>query len=181
MNKDAAENADSSDWFDCNVTSVAVDASSIVKNPYDTSCLVASLQGSEAVCRGTTDEEDQACSWCVMPGSQTGLCLTSDQAAIAAQTGADCSSDQGVGQVDDPYDTSCLAASLQADEATCEATTDEDGQACEWCALNDGQVNLCLTSEQAAIAEQIGADCNEEVVEEDPYDTSCLAASLQTG
>ena len=154
----------------------------VEEDPYDTSCLAASLQQDEATCEATTDEDGQACEWCALNDGQTNLCLTAEQAAIAEQIGADCGPNTGEVVKEDPYDTSCLAASLQQDEATCEATTDEDGQACEWCILNDGQVNLCLTAEQAGIAEQIGADCDpstEETVKEDPYDTSCLAASLQ--
>merc|ERR1712137_1150721 len=112
MNKDAAEQADSSDWFDCNVTSVIMDESNEVESPFDTSCLAASLQGAEAACKATTDQDGQACDWCIMPGGHSNICLTSDQAAIAAQSGADCGSGLVKSTMEDPYDPSCLVASL---------------------------------------------------------------------
>jgi len=82
-----------------------------------------------------------------------------------------------------------LIATLQGDESTCSSTKDQDGQACEWCALSS--INICVTAEQAELAEQVGADCKTpakievealEDVEEanlvSPYDTTCLMASL---
>jgi hypothetical protein len=156
----------------------------LIEDPYDTSCLAASLQGDEATCEATVDPNGEACEWCSV--ASVNLCLTSDQAEIAEQVGGDCSGPdkfEGEELIGDPYDTSCLAASLQGDESTCEATVDPNGEACEWCSV--ASVNLCLTSDQAEIAEQVGGDCSspgafkgEELIE-DPYDTSCLAASLQ--
>jgi hypothetical protein len=155
MDKEAAESASKSDWFDCKMSALSL------RDPYDTSCLAASLQGDEATCEATQGQDGQACEWCSV--SSVNFCLTQDQAEIAEQLGGDCA-ETGVvedkGQISDPYDTSCLAASLQGDETTCEATLDQDGQVCEWCSVSS--VNLCLTQDQAEIAEQLGGNCSDE-------------------
>jgi hypothetical protein len=175
---------DCSGASDNTVESKESSTSASLKDPFDTACLAASLSGDEAACKATMDSAGQPCEWCALSGGKANVCLNTDQASIAQQTGADCSTETIASEIkeQDPYDTSCLAASLQGDEASCAATTDADGQACEWCSLQSGQVNLCLTAEQAGMAEQIGADCKgagEEVEAQDPYDTSCLASSLQ--
>jgi len=160
LDKEAAESASESDWFDCKTSHADHVEQVSEEDPYDPSCLAASLQGDEATCEATLDQNGDACEWCTVASSN--LCLTSDQAEIAEQIGADCSSPDDADSdkelsSEDPYDPSCLAASLQGDEATCEATLDQNGDACEWCTVASS--NLCLTSDQAEIAEQIGADC----------------------
>ena len=147
--------------FDCDE---GIKSSVEVQDPWDTSCLAASLQGDEATCEATVDQDGQACQWCALQGGQGNLCLSSEQAAIAEQVGVDCGDDM-VDVVEDPFDASCLAASLQGDEATCKATVDQDGQACVWCELSGGQGDLCLNSEQSAIAEQIGAECDSSIAQ----------------
>jgi hypothetical protein len=117
------------------------------------------MQGDESSCKATLDQNGEACEWCVV--SSVNLCLTSDQAEIAEQLGGDCG--DGVETEDDefvsdPYDTSCLAASMQGDESPCKATLDLNGEACEWCVVSS--VNLCLTSDQVKMAEQLGGSCN---------------------
>jgi uncharacterized membrane protein len=127
-----------------------------VEDPYDASCLVASMQGGdEATCEATVDQDGQACEWCSL--ASYNLCVTSDQAETVEQLGADCGSGAVQMAAADPYDTSCLVVSMQGDGATCGATVDQDGQACEWCSL--ASYNLCVTSDQAEIVEQLGADC----------------------
>jgi hypothetical protein len=83
--------------------------------------------------------------------------------------------------VADPYDPSCIAVTLQGDESTCKATKDTDGNTCEWCAI--GTTELCLNEEQATLAEQVGASCNDSEQDNnkfvDPYDPSCIAVTLQ--
>jgi hypothetical protein len=88
----------------------------------------------------------------------------------------------------DPYDPSCLAAFLQDPSPDgCTAAVDADGQACEFCSFQDS-IDVCLTAEQAEMAEQFGIACDavnaaEETdatdVLSDPYDPSCALAYLQ--
>ena len=177
MNEDQAAIAEQA-GFDCdNGIEKKVDLS----DPFDTSCLAASLQGDEATCQATVDQDGQACQWCALQGGQGNLCLNGEQAAIAEQIGVDCGDHSSHNTIEDPFDTSCLVASLQNDKATCESTVDQDGGKCKWCALSDEQGNLCLNEEQAEIAEQLGVDCDDNtiVAVRDPFDTTCLAATLQ--
>ena len=172
MDSKAAEAASKSDWFDCKTPSF------FSSDPYDTSCLAASLQGDAASCEATLDANGGTCEWCTV--GSTSLCLDADQAEIAEQIGGDCNSPPAVEAIGDPYDTACLAASMEGDEATCEATVDQNGEACAWCTV--GSTDLCLNPDQADIAKQIGGDCKVPPgvkAISDPYDTSCLAASLQ--
>lgn len=145
------------------------DCSSGVKDPYDPSCLMASLSGDEATCESTVDADGNACEWCSV--NSVNLCLNNEQAEIAEQLGGECSTGE---QMKDALDTACLQASLQGDESSCEAVTDADGNACKWCSV--ASINLCLSNEQADVAELLGGDCSAGL--EDPYDTSCLQASL---
>jgi hypothetical protein len=87
--------------------------------------------------------------------------------------------------VADPYDPSCIVVTLQGDESTCKATVDTDGNACEWCSI--GTAELCLNEEQATLAEQVGATCNNNEAANiynnknhnlEPYDPSCIAVTL---
>merc|ERR1712226_1468928 len=58
-----------------------------------------------------------------------------------------------------PYDISCIVTTLSgADKDTCESTKDQDGEACVYCEASADQ-GLCLTEEQAQIAEQAGIQC----------------------
>ena len=155
-------------------------AAADVIDPYDPSCLAASLSGDEATCASTVDADGNGCEWCNV--NSVNLCLNTEQAEMVEQIGGQCShamESEDEEEADDPYDPSCLQASLQGDEASCEAATDADGNKCEWCAVSG--VNLCLTSEQAQAAELVGGQCSSEgnAVVTDPYDTSCLQASLQ--
>jgi hypothetical protein len=146
-----------------------------VEDPYDTSCLMATLTGDEAACEATVDEDGNGCEWCSVNSME--FCLTVEQAEIAQQVGGACSA--GIVtelELEDPYDPTCLQASLSGDAATCQDTSDSEGNACEWCTM--GSSNLCLDSEQAEMLEQFGGDCSAVEEVEDPYDTSCLMATL---
>jgi hypothetical protein len=179
MNNETAQSVSKYDFYDCHMSfeeeEHAVEA---LEDPYDTACIMASMQGDESTCEATVDSDGQPCEWCII--SSAGLCLDADQAEIAGQFGADCSTEKEAAVLEDPYDPACIQASLQGDESICEATVDSDGNACEWCMIST--VGLCLNGDQADMAEQFGAACNtpEEIVEvKDPYDTACIMASMQ--
>jgi len=145
------------------------DCSTGVKDPYDPSCLMASLSGDEATCESTVDAEGNACEWCSV--NSVNLCLNGEQAQIAEQLGGECSSGRGM---EDLLDSTCLQVSIQGDEAACNAAVDAEGQICEWCSV--ASINLCLTNDQADAVELLGGDCSAGL--DDPYDTSCLQASV---
>ncbi|KAG7337313.1 hypothetical protein IV203_030142 [Nitzschia inconspicua] len=133
----------------------------------------------------STNCTSHGCAWCDTNGG-FGICMNKDAAATASTSDwFDCKMptlmlDQ-VQQIADPYDPSCIAVTLQGDESTCKATVDTDGNACEWCSI--GTTELCLNEEQAALAEQVGASCNAQEINNhnfmDPYDPSCVAVTLQ--
>jgi hypothetical protein len=181
MNSETAQSVSNYDFYDCHMSfEVEEVIEKVVKDPSDTACIMASLQGDASTCEATVDSDGQPCEWCTM--SSTGLCLNADQADMADQFGADCSAEKKAAVLEDPYDPTCIQASLQEDESICEATVDSDGAACEWCMISGSPTGLCLNGDQADMAEQFGADCNtaEEIEEvEDPSDTACIMASLQ--
>jgi hypothetical protein len=164
-----------------------------IQNPYDPSCLLAYLEdSSESTCTSTVDADGNACEYCTLQ-DQLNMCLTSEQATMGEQFGVSCNqaalpinNHLPTSVHDDPYDTSCLLAYLQdPSKDGCLAAIDEDSNPCEFCSLQ-GAVDLCLTAEQAAMGEQLGITCDTVVVdtvlmtvEDDPYDSSCLLAYLQ--
>eukprot|EP00934_Nitzschia_sp_Nitz4_P006392 Nitzschia sp. Nitz4//scaffold12_size214221//24729//26315//NITZ4_001480-RA/size214221-snap-gene-0.107-mRNA-1//-1//CDS//3329534960//6382//frame0 len=174
LDTEAAEKAAESDWFQCATEDAhhMTDMLVSLQDPTDLTCLSATLEGDEAACESTVDAEGNACNWCLVAGAD--LCLNSEQAQIAEQFGGSC--DTEATQLADPSDSSCLMATLEGDESACESTLDADGTPCEWCMVSS--VNLCLTSEQAEIAEQFGGSCATHQELEDPTDTSCLMATL---
>jgi len=109
----------------------------------------------------------------------------SDINAITANTvttyPSPCSWDEEESELEDPTDTACLMTTLQQDESTCTSTTDSEGNACSWCAVDN--FDLCLNADQATLAEQLGGACDEHRAEEDkvmdPADTTCIVATLQ--
>jgi hypothetical protein len=178
MNSETAESVSKYDFYDCHMSFEEEEAVAALEDPYDTACIMASMQGDESTCDATVDSDGQPCEWCIV--SSSGLCLNADQAELAEQFGASCKADTQAAVLEDPYDPTCVQASLQGDESICEATADSDGNACEWCMISN--TGICLNADQADMAEQFGADCNmaEEIEEvEDPYDTACLMASMQ--
>jgi len=166
LSKAAAEKVDKYDWFQC-TTEMPFGG---VSDPYDPKCLQVTLQGDEATCESTTATDGNHCEWCNV--ASANLCLSREQAEIAKQFGGDCSAG-----IKDPYDPSCLVASLSGDEAACESTVDSDGNACEWCSVNS--VNLCLNAEQAEVAEQLGGQCSTGHEIKDKLDATCLQVTLQ--
>jgi hypothetical protein len=189
----SAEQAEYAAQVGAQCDSDAKSESSSVSDPYDTTCLQASMQEDEQACEATVAADGTPCAWCVISG--VGLCLDQEQAAMAGQFGGECA-DKALPQLDldpewletqneakadavaDPYDPTCLQASLEGDESTCEATVDGEGNPCEFCQLSS--VGLCLNMEQAAMAAQFGAECVEPNKDEikDIYDPACLAAGM---
>ena len=121
-----------------------------LEDPFDSSCLQATVD--KASCDAATDGEGNQCEFCNIAG--VSVCLTAEQAEAAQLMGGGCSA----AGVLDPYDPSCLQASLEGDESSCDATVDSEGKACEWCSV--ASVQLCLTSEQAEAAEVLGGTCS---------------------
>jgi hypothetical protein len=166
MDKDAAADAAKGDWFTCKMP-----WSSSLGDPFDTSCIAATKEGSESACSQTLDADGFHCSWCVI-GKSGGLCLNDDQISIAEQLGESCGD-----SAKDPYNPSCIALSLGGDESSCQQTLDADSSACKWCSI--GTSHFCLNGDQAQIAEQVGGTCGKGVDDtEDPYDPSCIAVTL---
>lgn len=159
-----------------------------VSDPNDPTCLVETISGDESSCKQTMDADGKPCDWCSFQGYD--FCLNVDQAQIVEQYGASCDdrkeeeldiSEVQTNDISDPSDPSCLVVTIGGDESMCKATKDVDGNACEWCSFQG--YDFCLNDDQAAIAEQYGASCNEKVVTalSDPSDPTCLAATLNGG
>jgi hypothetical protein len=167
---------------------ISCDADKSVRNPYDPNCAVAFLQDqTEEGCLSAVDSDGEACEYCNLQG-QVNVCLNHDQAVLVEQFGLECSENEKRSEYDvrDPYDTSCALAYLQGQtKDACVEAHDSDGESCTLCTL-PGSVSVCLNSEQSALAQQFGLSCDEtqslsmEVTSEDPYDTSCLLAYLQS-
>jgi hypothetical protein len=199
MTGPAAENAEESDWFTCKQKSqdalVRHDTTPL-QDPYDSSCVLAYLEDpTQEGCTSAMDEDGNACEWCDLAGV-TNLCLNEEQAEAGAQLGITCDASSATtttmlrkqaAPARDPYDPSCLVAFLQdQSQESCSSAIDQDGTPCEFCSLS-GALDLCLTKEQADAGAALGIICTkyqsldvvEEVVEDDPYDPSCLMAFLQ--
>jgi hypothetical protein len=162
MDKDAAQTASKSDWFDCKMPGLKEEKEdTVISDPYDPSCLLVTLQGDESTCKGTTGSDGLSCEWCNVAGNS--LCVNFDQSQIVTQIGGSCDSTsddlEGDDGEQDPYDPSCIAITMGGDESSCKATKDADGAACEWCSI--GTTELCLNGDQAQILEQVGGSCNE--------------------
>eukprot|EP00536_Pseudo-nitzschia_multiseries_P006817 jgi/Psemu1/16206/gm1.16206_g len=185
---EAAKNYDDHLFFTCDFPSFGsqLEATSAVEDPRDLSCLIGSSDQSD--CEGTKDADGEPCEWCSLEGFP--VCMTNDQARFAEEVGGSCG-DRAVSKpqaLSDPYDPSCLFETIQGDESSCRATTDVDGNPCEWCSLQG--IELCVNIDQADYAEVAGGSCSvaESVAEEstkehkgltDPYDPSCLAVTLE--
>lgn len=154
MDKTAAESANTGDWFTCDVATE--EDAAWLKDPMDPTCLQETLEMDEDACKGTNDQDGNACEWCTV--GSTPLCLNGEQADIATQLGGDCDTASATENVSDPTDPTCVQATLQMDEDACKATKDQEGKACEWCMV--GTTPLCLNEEQAEIAEQLGGSCD---------------------
>jgi hypothetical protein len=165
MDEKAADTASKEDWFTCKITSEVED---IISDPNDPSCAVVTISGDESTCKLTMDADGKPCEWCSFNGFNA--CMNDDQAEIAKQIGASCNEDNGVDidnndvddnkDLSDPNDPSCAVVTISGDESTCKLTMDADGKPCEWCSFNG--FNACMNDDQAEIAKQIGASCNED-------------------
>lgn len=135
-----------------------------LENPFDPACGLAFLQNpTKQGCKASSDSEGKTCQFCDLDGN--ALCLSSEQAKIVGQVGVTCEDDA----VEDIYDPMCALSFLQnPSEDGCKAATDSDGNACQFCDLQ-GMGNLCLSAEQAEMAQQIGVTC----------DASSISSSLR--
>ena len=171
MDAKAAGTASKEDWFTCKITSSNnleedanedKEAEGIISDPNDPTCAVATISGSESTCKTTMDADGKACEWCSFNGFD--FCANNDQAQIAEQVGASCNEDKGIDvdidDLSDPNDPTCAVATMSGSASTCKTTMDADGKACEWCSFNG--FDFCANDDQAQIAEQIGASCNED-------------------
>jgi len=152
-------------------------------NPYDTSCVMSSLQGDKESCLAMVDEDGSACQWCSIQGMMN-LCLTDTQAEMASGYGIACDAsneydvDETSAQPTLPDDFwSCLE---NYEEGDCQQSS------CTFCQSNVG-VSFCLSTPAAeALKECNFFDCNfktQKVTETavTPYDPVCLQAGMQGG
>jgi hypothetical protein len=151
---------------------------------YDTSCVMTSLSGNDQVsCVSTVDEAGRACQWCSVQGI-ANVCLTEAQAEVAGGLGVTCGADEEKLLVaDSPLDPSCVLAYIQDQtKENCLAAIDQEGNPCEFCHVRGvGSLDLCLTPLQARglECEAYDVDVEEETVDKDLYDKSCVMAYLQ--
>lgn len=191
-----------SQWLTCDAPSS--DNALIIQHAMDPSCLVVVGYegGNEDTCHSTDDENGNACVWCNGPNG-VGICLNSDQAAMAGQW-LTCDDDAAAAaaaaatvaleekETESPLDPTCIEAGLQGDKDSCEATQDQDGNTCVWCEGGDASTGLCLNSEQASIASQwltcddtsLVSDSEDDDDDDDddvtsPTDPTCVAAGYQ--
>jgi len=134
------------------------------------------------------------CSWCDNKGGY-GICMDEETAnnadnsdwyscTMPSSSGVDSDSSA----VEDPSDPTCLAATIGGDESSCKATSDVEGNSCDWCSFQG--YDFCLNGDQAQISEQYGASCGDRAKEEpkavkdlvndlsDPSDPTCIAATI---
>jgi hypothetical protein len=89
MTGPSAESAADSDWFDCAAAEEEVVAEE-AEDPYDSACVMAYLQDpTKEGCKAAIDQDGNACEWCDLSG-MTNLCLTDEQAQMAAALGVTC-------------------------------------------------------------------------------------------
>eukprot|EP00545_Synedropsis_sp_CCMP1620_P000140 CAMPEP_0119029916 /NCGR_PEP_ID=MMETSP1176-20130426/40763_1 /TAXON_ID=265551 /ORGANISM="Synedropsis recta cf, Strain CCMP1620" /LENGTH=1076 /DNA_ID=CAMNT_0006986277 /DNA_START=31 /DNA_END=3261 /DNA_ORIENTATION=+ len=172
--------------FECEDAAAAA-ATIVEDNPYDVTCAIAGYTAGgdgEDVCKTTDDQDGDACVWCSYGGQ--GLCLTDEQAEIAGQMQFECDGDHHITALDvedNPYDVTCAIAGYSAGadgKGVCKTTQDQDGDTCVWCSY--GGQGLCLTDQQASIADQINFDCEEDkAVEDNAYDVTCAVAGYSAG
>lgn len=124
-------------------------------------CTVSAFD--EDSCKTTSDDDGGACVWCSY--QSYGVCVSSDQSEQIEETIPQVTCEDANSAVEeaplvteelaieeavtDPYDTSCLLAGMNSDDAesVCAATKDEDGDACTWCDIG-GVYGLCLNPDQ---------------------------------
>ena len=196
MTGPAAEQAQGSTFFDCDggpaspqeeasiPAAAAVSAS--LQDPYDATCVQVYLQDqTEEACTSAVDQDGQACQWCSLAG-MANLCLTEDQADMGQSLGITCETtalkEQQVvaAAVTAPLDdTACMMTFLQDHTAEgCASAADSEGSPCEYCPVLNGALELCLTSDQVSLMEQSGVSCQEEQLQDNAYDTSCITSTF---
>jgi len=186
MDKDQAASFDDSSWYSCTMPTL-YGSELPWKDPSDSSCVVATIGGNESTCKATVDSEGKACDWCSFQGYD--FCLNGEQAQLAEGYGASCNgrdNDEAtiakdlINDLADPNDTTCLLATLSGDEDACKGTSDADGKPCDWCSFQG--YDFCLNDDQAQLAEQYGASCDDRadlIIDiADPSDTTCLLATV---
>lgn len=133
---------------------------------------------------------DSKCTWCkTMAGF--GVCFDERSVEIAKMyepmfnCDDDNSDDEEEEGIESPFDPTCIAAGFQGsnDKDSCEATEDQDGNACVWCNGGDDSTGLCLSQDQASMASQwlTCDDASTELFTEvkSPTDPTCFAAGWQ--
>jgi hypothetical protein len=138
-------------------------------------CAWCDNKGGYGVCFDeTTAEKFNDSDWysCTMPSSLSHF--------------DDSGSDADSVDVEDPSDTTCLAATIGGDESACTATMDADGKPCDWCSFQG--YDVCMNVDQAQVIEQFGASCGDRAGAQeedenhddlaDPSDTKCVAATV---
>jgi hypothetical protein len=147
-------------------------AANSVQDPYDPSCALAYLQDpTEISCLQALDSDGNPCEYCTLQG-MLNMCLNAEQAEMGIGMGISCDDARvpvnavaGPESVaaSDPFDRSCMNAFWKdQSEEVCVAAVDQSGVPCEYCSL-PGSVVICLTSDQAAISQQLGMECSNSV------------------
>jgi len=150
-------------------------------------------------CGSVTDARGDNCAWCravnvvdFVDGT-VDVCVSQSRAKRMEEIGASCdffdnhatTTEQHTTiskKLQNPYDPSCIMATITGgmEKSACIAASDYSGEACEWCSSSGH--SLCLTSEQAQVAEQVlGARCDDDdtsVAVADPFDTACLIVTF---
>lgn len=138
-------------------------------DPFDTTCLTASITQDESTCESTLDSNGDACEWCNLQGSN--ICLTPEQAELIEQVGGQCADNDEEQEDEEGEDeeeyvdaSSCELATFDQDPYACQESVDGNDEYCSWCILSSS-IQRCLSSEQAAAAMLLGADCSGEEYE----------------
>mmetsp|Transcript_28794 Transcript_28794/g.60227 ORF Transcript_28794/g.60227 Transcript_28794/m.60227 type:complete len:272 (-) Transcript_28794:57-872(-) len=143
------------------------ESAAAVQDPYDPSCALAFLQDPSAdTCKATMDADGNPCKYCQLNGA-LNLCLTEEQADVGKDLGIECDDQSTLSEIQDlpdavadPYDYSCALAYLQDQSPDgCKGAMDQDGQPCEYCTFQ-GQFNICLNADQAAMGSSVGLECD---------------------
>jgi len=126
-------------------------SSSMTDEPDDIMACLPNID--ETSCDAAVDGEGNPCDWCTTSFSETGACVSSDIADMAKQFEpfVTCGGDSVATLKDEPDDL--LACLPNADESSCNAGVDADGNPCDWCDTTFG-VGACVSSDIADMAKQ---------------------------
>mmetsp|Transcript_19976 Transcript_19976/g.46365 ORF Transcript_19976/g.46365 Transcript_19976/m.46365 type:complete len:450 (-) Transcript_19976:158-1507(-) len=96
-----------------------------------------------------------SCDWCSKSPFGMSVCLPNDVVSHARQLGPLFQCDGQPLEGPGGLDPSCLLAGYMGGDAdTCDAAQDEDGKSCTWCTIPNMDQGVCLTQDQASIAQQ---------------------------